>query len=121
MNWDWEHVRDKHPEETFILSNIEDIIIRVKQGRIHPNEALRIIETALDKKYTDSSNSRKLKRVYEDDIWTIDEGNGNLRITLFKDGHYVEEVSLTPEIMQSKLLDILRMLPSEMWEVKCYG
>lgn len=62
-----------------------------------------------------------MKRIYEDDNWIIDKYSSGLRITLFKDGHYVEEVSLTPEIMQSKLLNILKMLPSEMWEVKCYG
>lgn len=54
-----------------------------------------------------------LKRIYEDDTWTIDEISGNLRITLFEDYHYVEEIDLTPEIMRSKLLDILKMFPEE--------
>ena len=57
------------------------------------------------------------KRVYEDDTWTIDEISGNLRITLFEDNHYVEEIDLTPEMMRSKLLDILKMLPKEIWNV----
>ena len=58
------------------------------------------------------------KRIYEDDNWTIDEISGNLRITLFEDNHYVEEINLTPEMMKSKLLDVLKMLPEEVWKVK---
>ena len=58
-----------------------------------------------------------LKRIYEDDNWVIHERNGNLRITLFEDNHYVEEINLTPEMMRSKLLDILKMLPEEIWNV----
>ena len=58
-----------------------------------------------------------LKRIYEDDTWTIDERNGNLRITLFEDCYYVEEIYITPEIMRSKLLDVLKMLPEEIWNV----
>lgn len=61
----------------------------------------------------------QLKRIYEDDTWTIDEISGNLRITLFEDCHYVEEINLTPEMMRSKLLDVLKMLPEEVWSVKC--
>ena len=61
-----------------------------------------------------------LKRIYEDDTWVIHERNGNLRITLFEDNHYVEEIDLTPEMMRSKLLDILKMFPEEVWKVKCY-
>ena len=113
-----DYLENNYPNESLIFDNIEDVIIRTKQGRIHPNEALRIIRTALDKRYTDSSNSNELRRVYEDDNWTIDERNGNLRITLFKDYHYVEELSLTPEIMRSQLLDTLKMLPSEVWDVR---
>lgn len=60
----------------------------------------------------------ELKRVYEDDSWVIHERNGNLRITLFENCHYVEEINLTPEMMKSKLLDILKMLPKEVWSVK---
>ena len=62
----------------------------------------------------------ELRRIYEDDTWTIDERNGNLRITLFEDNHYVEEIDLTPEMMRSKLLDVLKMLPEEVWKEKCY-
>lgn len=117
----WEYVRDKYPEEVFILNNIEDLIIRAKYGMEHPGEVLRIIETTLNKRFINSSNSNQLKRIYEDDNWTIDERNGNLRITSFKDGHYVEELSLTKEIMESKLLDTLKMLPAEIWEIRNYG
>lgn len=60
----------------------------------------------------------ELKRVYEDDNWVIDERNGNLRITLFEDYHFVEEIVITPELMKSQLLDILKMLPEEVWKVK---
>ena len=59
-----------------------------------------------------------LKRVYEDDTWVIDEFNNILRISLFENNHYIEEVYLTPEIMKSKLLDILKMFPEEIWSVK---
>ena len=59
-----------------------------------------------------------LKRVYEDDNWVIDERNGNLRITLFENYHFVEEIIITPEFMKSQLLDILKMLPEEVWEVE---
>ena len=59
-----------------------------------------------------------LKRVYEDDNWVIDERNGNLRITLFEDDHFVEEIIITPELMKSQLLDILKMLPEEVWKVE---
>ena len=59
-----------------------------------------------------------LKRIYEDDTWTIDEISGNLRITLFEDNHYVEEINLTSEMMRSKLLDVLKMLPEEAWNIK---
>ena len=59
-----------------------------------------------------------LKRVYEDDNWVIDERNGNLRITLFEDCHFVEEIVITPELMKSQLLDILKMLPEEVWKVE---
>ncbi len=63
-----------------------------------------------------------LRRIYEDDTWVIHERNGNLRITLFEDNHYVEEISITPEMMKSKLMDTLKDLPEEIWDVKqnCY-
>lgn len=54
-----------------------------------------------------------LKRIYEDNNWVIHERNGDLRITLFEDNHYVEEISITPEIMKSKLMDTLKNLPEE--------
>jgi hypothetical protein len=63
-----------------------------------------------------------LRKIYEDDTWVIHERNGNLRITLVEDNHYVEEISITPEMMKSKLMDTLKDLPEEIWDVKqnCY-
>ena len=61
--------------------------------------------------------SEKYNKIYEDDDWTIEKCNGNLRISLFKDYHYVEELTLTPDIMRSKLLDTLKELPEEIWKI----
>lgn len=60
---------------------------------------------------------KNYNKVYEDDNWVIEEHNGNLRISLFKDYHYVEELTLTPEIMRSRLLDTLKELPEEIWKI----
>lgn len=59
-----------------------------------------------------------LRKIYEDDTWVIHERNGNLRITFFEDNHYIEEISITPEMMKSKLMDTLKDLPEEIWGVK---
>ena len=39
-----------------------------------------------------------------------------------EENHYTEEISITPEMMKSKLMDILKNLPEEIWGVKqnCY-
>ena len=61
--------------------------------------------------------SEMYNKVYEDDNWVIEEHNGNLTISLFKDYHYVEELTLTPDIMRSRLLDTLKELPEEIWKI----
>ena len=57
--------------------------------------------------------------VYKDDNWEIYEGNGCLRITYDKDG-FPETIELTPEMMKSKLMDLLRDLPEGIWSIKKY-
>lgn len=52
--------------------------------------------------------------VYEDNNWEVYARNGCLRITYNKDG-FPSTIVLTPEIMKSKLLDILKDLPEELW------
>lgn len=57
--------------------------------------------------------------VYTDKNWEIYERNGNLRITLLDEhGFYKSSIELTPEIMGSKLVDLLKEFPEEVWEVK---
>lgn len=60
----------------------------------------------------------ELKQVYEDDNWVIQETNGNLIISLFKDCHYIDEILITPTMMRSKLMDTLKQLPPEIWEIE---
>jgi hypothetical protein len=60
----------------------------------------------------------ELKRIYEDDNWVIQETNGNLIISLFKDYHYINEIVITPTMMRGKLMDTLKQLPPEIWEVE---
>lgn len=61
----------------------------------------------------------QLIRIYEDDNWEIYERSGNLMITYNKDG-FPTTIALTPEIMKSKLMDILKDLPYDVWEVGKY-
>ena len=37
----------------------------------------------------------KVKRVYEDDDWVIDLIGGNVRVSYFEDGHFVDEIMLS--------------------------
>lgn len=44
----------------------------------------------------------KINRVYEDDTWVIDLINGNIRVSYFEDGHFVDEIVLTKADFISK-------------------
>ena len=37
----------------------------------------------------------KVKRIYEDDNWVIDLIDGNVRVSYFEDGHFVDEIILS--------------------------
>ena len=37
----------------------------------------------------------KVKRVYEDNDWVIDLIGGNVRVSYFEEGHFVDEIILT--------------------------
>ena len=41
------------------------------------------------------SKKSKIQRVYEDDTWVIDLINGNVRVSYFEDGHFVDEIVLS--------------------------
>lgn len=38
-----------------------------------------------------------IKRVYEDDDWIIDLIDGNIRVSYFENGHYVDEIIITKD------------------------
>lgn len=37
----------------------------------------------------------KVNRIYEDDTWVIDLIGGNVRVSYFEEGHFVDEIILT--------------------------
>lgn len=37
----------------------------------------------------------KVKRIYEDNDWVIDLIGGNVRVSYFEEGHFVDEIILT--------------------------
>ena len=37
----------------------------------------------------------KVKRIYEDNDWVIDLIDGNVRVSYFEDGHFVDEIVLS--------------------------
>jgi hypothetical protein len=39
----------------------------------------------------------KVKRIYEDDNWVIDLIDGNVRVSYFEDGHFVDEIILSSD------------------------
>ena len=39
----------------------------------------------------------KVKRIYEDNDWVIDLIGGNVRVSYFEDGHFVDEIVLSGE------------------------
>jgi len=41
--------------------------------------------------------SLNIKRVYEDDDWIIDLIDGNVRVSYFEDGHYIDEITITKD------------------------
>ena len=46
----------------------------------------------------------KINRVYEDDNWIIDLIGGNVRVSYFEDGHFVDEIILTGEDFKEKIV-----------------
>lgn len=50
-------------------------------------------QTTINKK----NNKAKVERIYEDDDWVIDRVGGNIRVSYFKDFHFVDERLLTKE------------------------
>ena len=43
--------------------------------------------------------------IYDDDEWYIDKVGDEIRISLFEDGHFKEELYISKEMMLSDLLD----------------
>ena len=39
----------------------------------------------------------KVRKIYEDDNWIIDLIGGNVRVSYFEDGHFVDEIILSKE------------------------
>ena len=47
-----------------------------------------------------NSRGTKVKRLYEDDNWVIDKIGDNIRVSYFKNSHFVDEQLITPKTFE---------------------
>ena len=50
-------------------------------------------------------SSQKVERLYYDNDWTIDKIGDKIKISLFKDFHFVDEIFITKEMFENKTKD----------------
>lgn len=51
-----------------------------------------------------------MKTIYEDEEWTIQKVDNDIRITLFKNNHFVDDITLHKEDFFNDKMDLIKVI-----------